>query len=443
MGPIDLMACETGVCGAIMYDSRCLPAIMAHVDSEDFQTDICRAIFDTAVSLRAKGQAVDPITIRQHLRSAGYTDGNETEILTNILDATPTAAHAEFYAKGLKKISTLRKANSLILGATAECDDPDDLISRVMGGLYELGQGREAGAVSSAKVVAELYEWARNPEIDQGIKTGHGKLDGITRGFHAGDLVLLGARPSVGKSAFGCNIALDAAKSGFPSVIFSCEMSRRQIVQRFLAREAWIDLSAVQSKGFLDDRNLTASGAMLSRLSTLPWSVVDRSCITTADIRRTLQAMSGVRLAVIDYLQLLRGTGKSERRDLEVAKISGELKQMAREFGIPIILLSQLNRDKSDMDEPSLRDFRDSGAVEQDADMAIFLWRMEEERDGLTKIGVKVAKNRMGRCGTVVMHFEGAQMRYTELAEEYIPKSAKERRPRKCDDDLPEQWRMS
>ena len=443
----DFLSHEAGVCGSLLLDGKCLPAVLEFVAAEDFQTELGRSIFEAAVRLRDAGETVDLITIRQAIKAAGNYDPEVAGELSRLLDDTPTAAHAAAYAKGMQADSRMRKATTLLSSAVMEHTDPDMLIDGVMTGLYEISRGANAASVSMRDAVRELVQWARTPDAGRGVMTGHSQLDAILGGLQPGNLVVLAARPSIGKSAFGCNIALDAAKQGVKTVVFSCEMSRLEITQRYVAREAWIDLDDVRAKKIFEGETARLAGQAVGQLQELPLYVYDNPGISVADMRRAIQSLRGVGLVVVDYIQLMTSVETCENRNLEVARISGALKRLAREFKIPILALSQLNRNKTEKDEPGLGDFRDSGAVEQDADIAIFLWVLDQPEDAPKQIGVKVAKNRMGRCGTVVMSYEGRHMRFAETTNKYTPprRSSSRRNERGFkpyhDDDLPEDWR--
>lgn len=206
-------------------------------------------------------------------------------------------------------------------------------------------------------------------------------------------------------------------------VVFSAEMSTLQFSQRFVANASNVKLEEIMSKEAKNGANGTALANAIGEMRKLPLYVYDHPGITLHDIRREIQRLKDVELVIVDYIQLLESTDRSENRNLEVAKLSGGLKKLAKEFKIPILALSQLNRGKDETDEPGLPALRDSGSLEQDADSVMLAWKLEvPEGDELTKIGLKVAKNRMGKSGTVVMYFDGAHMSFKETAEEYVPK---------------------
>jgi replicative DNA helicase len=245
-------------------------------------------------------------------------------------------------------------------------------------------------------------------------------------------------------STLGANIALSLARGGMKTAIFSCEMTRLQLMQRFAASDTGMNLSVIVNRKFLAPDLSARIRQSLAKLSNYPLLVYDQPGITISDIRRVLQMERDIGFIVVDYVQLMRSAERYENRNLEVAKISGDLKNIAREFKIPVMALSQLSRVTDESDEPGLSSLRDSGALEQDADKVILLWLVEKNK-GLShkKIGVKVAKNRMGETKTVLMRFFGARMFFEEMTEEYVPKTRKKSGGFKQlpnDTDLPEGW---
>jgi replicative DNA helicase len=219
-------------------------------------------------------------------------------------------------------------------------------------------------------------------------------------------------------------------------------MSTHELMVRYAAHDSEVSVGAISKKRTDDVQNAKIAVSM-RRMSDVPIRLYDQPGITVHDVRRELQAHRDTGFVVIDYVQLMHGTEKAENRNLEVAKISGDLKRLAKEFNIPVLALSQLSRKSDETDEPVLNDLRDSGSLEQDADKVIMLWLLERPQKGEgKKIGVKVAKNRMGETGVVVMYFDGATMTFKQAAEEYVPqrRTGRGRHYARRDDDLPEGW---
>jgi len=421
---MDALTHETGVIGSILFDSRCMPDVTGLVSADDFTADSYREIYETATNMYAAGETVDPVTIAGEMRRAGLMTPEIERLMIDLLQMTATASNASLYAKGLRDEANMRRICKLLNGAMMEYGDPDELTDAVMEGLYGIERGgRRGGSITLKEAIAKFTAWASKDADEACIDLGYPRLDKMLRGMSPGNLVLLAARPGVGKSAFAADLALRTAECGTGTAIFSCEMSILEIVQRYVANRAGIDLDDVLDRKFKHGEAAKRTAGALSEMGEFPLRLYDEPGITVADIRRELQTKKGIGFVVVDYIQLMQSVGKSENRNLEVAKISGDLKKLAREFSIPIMALSQLNRGKDEIDEPSLNDFRDSGALEQDADIAIFVWKLGQPKPGeLAKIGVKIAKNRMGQTGVVVMYFDGAHMSYKETAEEYTPK---------------------
>lgn len=421
---MDELTHERGVIGSVLFDSRCIPDVIDMINADDFTVDVHREIYETVTDMYASGKAIDPVTISGEMKRTGLMTPEIERYMVDVLLMTPTATNAGLYAKGLRDEANMRRIHRLLNEAMMEHGDPDNLTDAVMEGLYGIERGSRKGkAVTLKEAVAKFTAWAAKDTDEACINLGYSRLDKILRGMSPGNLVLLAARPGVGKSAFGADLALRTAERGTPTAIFSCEMSTLEIVQRYVASRANVDLDNVIDRAFKLGEAGKRTARALSEMGDIPLLLYDEPGITVADIRRTLQTEKGIGFVVVDYIQLMQSVDKSENRNLEVAKITGALKGLAKEFKIPIMALSQLNRDKGETDEPAINDFRDSGAIEQDADIAIFIWKLEQPHPGeLTKIGVKIAKNRMGQTGTVVMYFDGAHMSYKETAEEYVPK---------------------
>ena len=415
---------EAGIIGSILLDESCTPKVLAIATPEDFYYEPYKLIYATICEMYAAGKSIDHITVTAEMAKNGHAEKDMHTLIRDVWNLTPTAAHAEAYANALRGMARMRRIKGLLESALMEHGDPDTITDAVMEGLYAIERGGSKGrAVTLNEALNRFTQWAISEETEKRIDTGFARLDRILHGMYPGNLVLLAARPGVGKSAIAASLALRVAEKGTAAVLFSCEMSNDEIVQRYIANRAGINLDDVTDRTFLDDNGQRdrASKAM-EDIRHFPLYLYDDPGISAMDIRRTLQTVRNVGIIVVDYIQLMDAAGKSENRNLEVAGISKALKQIAREFGIPVIALSQLSRTKDDTDEPGLTALRDSGALEQDADKVILLWRVSDEPGELPKIGVKVAKNRMSKTGTVLMRFNGERMSFYETDEEYTTK---------------------
>jgi len=417
-------AYETGLIGAMLIDDSVLPRLVGVLGADDFDIPMCSAAFSAAVRLYMSGGNVDPVTVAGEMARAGYPDLGSREFIRDVMLSDLIAVNADFYAKGVRDGSRMRRIRALLENAAADIHDPDSLADAVMTGLYEIERGGRRGkAEPLGDTLNEFVRWVAMGEDDRRLDTGYPRIDKILRGMYPGNLVLLAARPSVGKSAMAAEIALRAAERGTTSVLFSCEMANMEIVQRYVSNRGDVDLDSVIDRSVKADAAASARAVRAKdEMEKLPLYLYDEPGITVADIRRTLQTVKGAGFAVVDYIQLMQALAKGETRNLEVAEISKSLKQIAREFGIPVMALSQLSRSKNESDEPGLNALRDSGSLEQDADKVLMLWRLSDGFNGeLPKIAVKVGKNRMGRMGTVVTRFRGERMAFYETDDEYVP----------------------
>jgi len=436
---------ETGLIGSIIIYGDCFPHVDLIVNGDDFRNEICSEAYNAASRIYLSGGIIDPLTIVDEMIKAGTNENTVREWVRDMMVMTPTASNAELYAVGIRNASRLRKITNLLNESMMEYTDPDNLTDVVMEGLLTIERGEKKGRTKSFKESIERFKsWLLAKDDNRRLNTGYSRLDGILNGLHPGNLAILAARPSVGKSALGCELALRTAESGIVSVIFSCEMTDIEITQRFLANRTQVNLDEIISKKIMIDGQAGSKVVVgMRELISKQLHIYDDPDITVSDIRRMLQTIKNVGLVVIDYIQIMKPTEKSENRNIEISKITNSLKQMAKEFQVPIVALSQLNRTKDEYDEPVFNDLRDSGAIEQDADKVIFLWKLgAPEKGEVQKIGVKIAKNRMSKTGTVIMQFSGEQMRFSETYEEYVSKKRGRSRTftQINDMDLPKGW---
>jgi len=434
---------ETGLIGSIIINGNYMSKVIDIVTPDDFYNVHCKAAYIAALELYSTGKTVDPLTIIEEMTN---NDNDESIRLwvRDLMLETPTSHNAEIYALGVRNNAKSKRVKDLLAGAAADINDPDELISTVVEGLLSIGNNTDRKAKNLSESLMQFKQWALSKDDNRRIDTGFSRLDDILHGLFPGNLIILAARPGIGKSAFSAELALRISEKGLSSAIFSCEMSNIEIIQRFISNRGQINLNDIIDRTFLTDSNMEVSMVHAMRdIQCCPLQIFDSSDITVSDIRKTLQTIRDIRLIVVDYIQIMTPQGKSETRNLEVAKITRSLKQLAKEFQIPIIALSQLSRDKDEYDEPTLRDLRDSGAIEQDADKVIFMWKVETPDFEHQRIGVKVAKNRMSTTGTVVMQFAGDQIRFADTYHRYEPQKKKRNRQfyPVHDIDLPREWR--
>ncbi|CAJ1000735.1 replicative DNA helicase [Brevibacillus aydinogluensis] len=414
---------EQSVLGAVFLSKEALITAIEILRPEDFYKTAHQRIFKTMQDLYERGEPVDLVTVTAELQDHKLLDevGGVT-YLTEIARSVPTAANIEYYARIVEEKSLLRR---LILTATKIANDGysrEDDVTQILADaeryILEIAQNRNSGGfVPIRDVLLETYERIeflsqRRGDVT-GIPSGYPDLDKMTSGFQRSDLIILAARPSVGKTAFALNVAQNvAARAGETVAIFSLEMAASQLVQRMICAEGNLDASRMRT-GWLEEDDWQKLTMAIGTLAKAPIYIDDTPGITVQDIRakcRRLQAEKGLGLIVIDYLQLIQGGGRGENRQQEVSEISRTLKGIARELNVPIIALSQLSRSVEQRQDkrPMMSDIRESGSIEQDADIVAFLYRddyYDKETENKNVIEVIIAKQRNGPTGTVELAF--------------------------------------
>ncbi len=435
--PNDIYA-EESLLSAIFIDNDTILDVLEILKPEDFYKKAHEKIFKAVVELFSKDQPADLVTVATRLKEKDELEEvGGAAFLAAIADAAPVAINAIHYANIIKGKSTLR---SLIHSSMAIIDrcmqdrgDFSDIVDFAQNSVFKISELKSTSSFTSLgelidtniKSIEQSIEHGR---FSAGLTTGYSRLDAIMSGLQRSDLIIIAARPSMGKTAFALNIARNVAlKETAPVAVFSLEMSREQLSMRLLTSEAQIDSKRLKG-GFISDEDLQSVSEAASILNDLPIFIDDTPNITVMEIRtktRRLKMDKGLGLVIIDYLQLMKAPFHSERRDLEIAEISRSLKGLAKELDIPVIALSQLNRMLEQRAEkrPLLSDLRESGALEQDADIVAFIYRDEvynkdENNPNRGKAEIIIAKNRNGSVGTANMVFRGAFTRFEELADE-------------------------
>ncbi|MBR4942224.1 MAG: replicative DNA helicase [Clostridia bacterium] len=421
---------EQAVLGSILIDSATVATAVTMLKADDFYVPENAKIFETLVSMFTGGEKIDPITLLDKLKELElYDDAGGRAYLYKIMDATPSAVNIEAYAAIVKDKAKLRKlaevtgeANTRAMGEVGSVADQLETLEQQ---LFELrGERSGAGLVPIREALndslREMKELASEGGKLPGLPTGFRDLDFYISGLNRSDLIILAARPGVGKTSVALNIARYAAEAGDGKnvLIFNLEMSRVQLVQRMLSSEALVELGKLRTANMVrDEWDRLVAGAL--KLAKLPIYVDDTSNITVAEIKARVRRVRDVGLVVIDYLQLIKGGRKDGNRVLEVSDISRSLKVMAKELNIPVLCLAQLSRaseQRKDDPKPKLSDLRDSGAIEQDADIVLFLYRDEQYHPDTAEKNVCdciIAKNRHGQCNTVQFQWQGQFTRFT------------------------------
>lgn len=417
--PHDIEA-EQAVLGSMLIDKDAVISAIEILRKDDFYREDNKAIFEAMINLYNRPEPIDIITVKDELSSIGKFDiVGGLEYLADLPEKVPTTANVDKYIKIVKEKSILRSliktSNELISLGYDETQEVDTVINEAEKKVFELVQDRNQAGYSAIKEVlvdafAQLERLYNQKEGITGVPSGFADLDLRTAGFHNSELIILAARPAMGKTAFALNIATNAAtKSNVPVLLFSLEMSKEQLVNRVLCSEAMVDSNKLKT-GKIEENDWVKIVEALGPLSEAEMYIDDTAGISITEIRakaRKLKLEKNIGLIIIDYLQLIQGSGnrKIGSREQEISEISRSLKILAKELDIPVIALSQLSRAAEQRSEhrPMLSDLRESGSIEQDADIVMFLYRDDyynEESESKNIAEVIIAKNRSGSIGT-------------------------------------------
>jgi replicative DNA helicase len=415
---------EQAVLGAVFLDPSALTLASEILIPEDFYRAAHQKIFHAMLKVADKGEPVDLVTVTAELADAKMLEEvGGVSYLSELADAVPTAANVEYYARIVEEKSILRRlirtATSIAQDSYTREDEVDVLLNEAEKKIMEVSQRKHSGTFQNIKdVLVQTYDniemlHNRKGEIT-GIPTGFTELDRMTAGFQRSDLIIVAARPSVGKTAFALNIAQNVAtKTNENVAIFSLEMSAQQLVMRMLCAEGNINAQNLRT-GKLTAEDWGKLTMAMGSLSNAGIYIDDTPSIRVSEIRakcRRLKQESGLGMVLIDYLQLIQGSGRNrENRQQEVSEISRSLKALARELEVPVIALSQLSRSVEQRQDkrPMMSDIRESGSIEQDADIVAFLYRddyYDKDSENKNIIEIIIAKQRNGPVGTVQLAF--------------------------------------
>ncbi len=432
--PPQSLEAEQSVLGSMLIDKEVIPVVMEILKPEDFYRPDHREIYEVIIELFDRAQPIDLITVSERLKLHGKLElVGGLEYLSNIATAVPTTANAKNYSKIVEEKSLLRKliktsSDIVDLGFSAS-DEVSFILDKAEQGIFDILQKRSTQGFVPIKDVlvntfSKLEELYNNKGNITGIPTGFADLDFKTSGLHNSDLILIAARPAMGKTAFALNLAQNAAvQSHVPVAVFSLEMSREQLVNRMLCSEAMVDSNRMKT-GKLEDNDWQKVAKALGPLSEAPIFIDDTPGVSITEIRakcRRLKLEHDLGLVIIDYLQLMQGSkSKSDNRQQEISEISRSLKILAKEINVPVICLSQLSRAPEARTDhrPILSDLRESGAIEQDADIVMFLYRddyynPETEKKNIAEL--ILAKHRNGSTGTVELVWLGQYTKFANL----------------------------
>jgi replicative DNA helicase len=414
---------EQSILGGVLIENSALNRVLEILTEEDFYRDSHRRIFQALVELSEKNEPADLITLTNKLKSGKLLDDvGGSSYLTSLIDQVPTAANIEYYARIVREKATLRKlidvATQLITRSYGDSGDLEAFLDEAEQEIFKISEHKIRPSFypmkdmvkESFKTIERLFE---RKELITGVASGFKDLDRMTAGFQNSDLIIVAGRPSMGKTALCLDIARHASlEAEIPVIVFSLEMSKEQLALRMLCSEAMVAGQKLRT-GFLVESDWPKLTLAAGNLSDAPIFVDDTAAISVLELRakaRRLKAEHNLGLIIIDYLQLMKGRGRAERREQEISEISRSLKALAKELAIPVIAISQLSRrtEERPRQRPQLADLRESGAIEQDADVILFVYREEVYREDPTNEGVAdiiVGKQRNGPTGTVSLSF--------------------------------------
>jgi replicative DNA helicase len=434
---------EISVLSAMLIDGDAVARAVEMVDDGSFYKEANRRVFRAMIRLYSRGEVIDVVTLSDELKSSGELEGaGGMPYLARLVDAVPTAANIEYHCRILKDKAVLRR---LIEAATdivqeayeAPAGEVDDTLDRAEQRIFQIAQASERQGFVWIKEILwpafeRIEELQRSPGSVTGVASGYPDLDNLTAGFQPGDLVVVAGRPSMGKTALALNFAQHAAiDHDVPVAVFSLEMSKESLVQRLLCAEGRVDSGRLR-RGRLQDDEYARLATAAGHLNTAPIWIDDTPAISPLELRakaRRLAAEVDLGLIIVDYLQLMAGPRNVENRQQEISAISRSLKAVSKELNVPVVALSQLSRAPEQRTDkrPLLADLRESGAIEQDADLVIFVYREEAYRKDGDLIDDKgeslegraeiiVGKQRNGPTGTVNLYFHKSYTLFESLA---------------------------
>lgn len=431
--PPNSVEAEQSVLGSMLIDRDCIPVVAEMLKPDDYYRQDHREVYEAVLDLFDKGRPIDIVSVKEQLNLRGTLESiGGIEYLSSLVDMVPTTANIRHYAKIVEEKSTLRKmikaTNEIMSSSYEASEEVAIIVDQAQKKIFDVVQRRAAQGFFPIKDVLietfdKLEELYNTKGFITGVPSGFSDLDSKTSGFHTADLILIAARPSMGKTSFALNIAQYAAiHARIPVAIFSLEMSREQLVNRILCCEAMVDSQKVRT-GKLEEEDWPKMARVLGPLSEAPIYIDDTPGLSVMEIRakcRRLKMEKNLGLIIIDYLQLMQGRSKSENRQQEISEISRSLKILAKEIDVPVITLSQLSRAPETRADhrPILSDLRESGAIEQDADLVMFLYRddyyhPETEKKNIAE--VILAKHRNGSTGIVELAWLGQYTKFASL----------------------------
>lgn len=434
--PPQNLEAEQSVLGALLIDKDAIIRVADIIKPDDFYKDAHRVVFEAMLTLYEKREPIDVLSLSNQLDSEHRLDEiGGRSYLASLANAVPTASHVTNYAHIVQKKATLRRLLSVASRITEfgydESENIEELLDKAEQAIFGVSQKYlKQNFIPIKSILTEAFdridELHRESGKLRGIPTGYADLDNILAGLQKSDLIILAARPSVGKTTLALDIVRQVAiKSKVPVGIFSLEMSKEQLIDRFLCAEAGVDLWRMRSGKLSSDEDFTNIGNAMGILSEAPIYIDDSASANIMEIRtkaRRLQSEHNLGLIVIDYLQLMQGTSGTDNRVQEISEITRSLKAIARELNVPLIALSQLSRavESRTPPIPKLADLRESGSIEQDADVVLFIYReaiYKKDIDPVRKhiAEIHVAKHRNGPTGEIQLYFDENRVSFRNL----------------------------
>lgn len=407
---------EQCVIGALCIAPEKMKEVARFLRSEDFTILACDKIYEVLFTWFINNKAIDINLLPQELKDSISDPFN---YIRECMMLAPTTNNVVLHAHVIHDAAKERRFQSEVMDCFNKYSG-DDLATEILKTSQDYLKDGSGETKTLFDIVNQTLDNLSKP-LGLRINTGFPRLDGILKGMREGNLIIIGARPSVGKTAFALDLAVSAAKQGHKTLFYSMEMTSEELVQRLLSTYSGVQLSQIID-GQMDDNELLEYVQAGAQISGLPVLIEDASNVTVETIRTKAIEEQDIKIIFVDYIGLLQSTKNYQNRNYELGAMSRDLKNLAMELKIPIVVLAQLNRNVNSDQEPNLSDLRDSGELEQNANKVIFLWNIDEE-EGIR--GVKVAKNRNGKIGTVQMNFDGAHQKFIERSEDIEYRKAK------------------
>ena len=427
------MELENSIIGVLLTSFSDITKYFDLMKLEYFSQKINQDILEKAKLCYVNKEEFTEFTAQEYLKGCEYSDKAINNHLIKCTESVITKYNLKSNLKLLKDLYQRREFERILTLGLNDTGELDINVDKLLQSLYEL---KNCSCDSNKKVKTladislEYLDFLQNKEDGNRCDTGFPLIDSMLRGMFKGQLIGLAARPGCGKSAFSTAIGLNVAKKGKTVAMFTQEMEAYEVFERMIANQAYIPMDDLIEKfaGLPKETEDAYYSKILLKsndLSKLPMVMIDKTRLTTATIRAECQQLKNLGLVIIDYLQLMSPVKREQNRNLEIAQITRELKILASDLGCPILLLSQLNRVKDETDMPSLNDYRDSGAIEQDLVKSMMIWKTDVENN---KVGLVINKNRRGSTGTVELKFVGKYMMYTELGLYDVKKHSKKKK---------------